>query len=102
MITAKTEVLYAGPAPACFSDPEDYVEWKKLARLPGSSVTNRIKACIDCTPKFQSEMKACGRCENPEVRFKWMSVKLNCRETTRELQGYLPSIKNQIKEQQNV
>jgi hypothetical protein len=31
-----------------------------------------------------------------------MSVKLNCRETTRELQGYLPSIKNQIKEQQNV
>lgn len=97
MFRPKTEVLYAGPAPACFSDTQDYVEWKLLARFPGSSVTRRIKACIDCTPSFQEDMIACGRCENPEVRFKWMSVKLNCRETTRELQGYLPSIVNQIK-----
>lgn len=104
MIKIKTHVEYAGHAPACFERPEDYVEWKKFARLPGSTVNGRIKACIDCTPQFQREMIACGRCENPEVRFRRMTYKLNSDDCQWELQGYLPSIKEQLKnkEQQHV
>lgn len=101
MITVKSHVVFAGRAPACFHSLEQYQEWQSLARMAGACVAPRTGACVDCLPEYQQKMIACGRCENPEVRFRWVDVKLNNRETVKELQGYLPSIKDQIKEKQH-
>ena len=101
MITIKKHVTFAGQVPACFHSLEQYEDWKVLARMAGANVAPRTGVCVDCTPEYQSEMIACGRCENPEVRFQWVNVKLNNRETCKELLGHLPSIKYQLKQKEN-
>lgn len=97
MFVPKPRVTFAGSKPACFDSQVNYDEWKKLARFPGSRIAPRVSVCADCMPEFQERMMACGRCENPEIVFEWVPVKINRRETTAELQGYLPSITNQRK-----
>lgn len=98
MIKPKQHVTFAGSMPACFNSSEDYHEWKKLARR--SCVHPKTSVCTDCLPEFQALMIECGRCENPEIEFKWVPVKINRRETVQEMQGYLPSVADQIKRQQ--
>jgi len=34
-----------------------------------TNMVPRIGFCEDCTPEYQREMVAAGRCENPEIRF---------------------------------
>lgn len=63
-------------APNCFTETQ-WVEWKKYALLAlagtadrGSGRTELPPHCGDCTPMFQSLMKACGRCAHHEVKFR--------------------------------
>lgn len=95
MFVPKPRVTFKGSKPACFDSQENYNEWKKLARFPGSRVSSRVSVCADCEPEFQERMMACGRCENPEIVFEWVPVRINHRETTFELQGCLPSVTDQ-------
>lgn len=62
--------------PKCFTAPE-WAEWKKYAMLALVGTTGRVYGrselpphCGDCTPRFQSLMKASGRCAHTEVKFK--------------------------------
>jgi hypothetical protein len=98
MSAPKHHVTFAGKKPACFNSVEDYAEWKKQARR--SCVHPKTSVCTDCLPEFQALMIECGRCENPEIKFKWVPVKVNKWETVQEMQGYLPSAAEQIKSKQ--
>ena len=42
-----------------------YVAWLEAEKLYPA----RFGFCTDCTPGYQAQMKAEGRCENPSVRF---------------------------------
>jgi len=46
----------------CFAS-EDW--WRFYQKVGGT----RRTACHDCLPAYQAEMKACGMCEHPDVRF---------------------------------
>ena len=51
--------------PSC-SSLFDWMMWKEAARrcLPGPA-----GFCEDCTPDYAASMRACGRCEHPEIVF---------------------------------
>jgi hypothetical protein len=59
--------------PACFDTQEQWEEWhaaaevcRLLANKPGRAA---VAYCTDCTPEYQAQMKARGRCGWPTVTF---------------------------------
>lgn len=52
--------------PNCFFIPGDWELWLSLAVRAGNRLVN---FCRDCTPKYQAEMVAVGRCEYPQTQF---------------------------------
>lgn len=42
-----------------------YREWLVLRRMAREDV----HFCNDCTPEYALQMRACSRCDHPEVRF---------------------------------
>ncbi len=58
---------FAGDVPKCF-DRESYRLWHKAARdaSPGA-----LGPCTDCTPARKMLMKEQGRCERPEIKFRY-------------------------------
>jgi hypothetical protein len=58
--------------PPCFSSDKQYSEWKVLA------VKSQLKStfiCVDCTPKYQSEMIKADRCQSPDVNVKILNLR---------------------------
>lgn len=58
--------------PPCFSSDTQYSEWKTLA------VKSHLKStfiCVDCTPKYQSEMIKAERCQAPDVNVKILNLR---------------------------
>jgi len=51
--------------PMC-TDKETYAAWREAAR---KSFPGEAGFCTDCTPDYQAEMIAAGRCENPWIKF---------------------------------
>lgn len=54
--------------PPCFTDQEQWFEWRKLARTAGN-VDYRNSYCEDCTPEFKAQMQKEDRCMWPCVTF---------------------------------
>lgn len=51
--------------PMC-TDKETYAEWRDAARR---SPPGEAGFCTDCTPEYQNQMIAEGRCENSWIKF---------------------------------
>ena len=47
---------------------KQYREWREAARRNSPSYSAWF--CTDCTPAYQKEMVAKGKCVRPEIRFK--------------------------------
>lgn len=58
--------VFSSGVPSC-TTKEQYANWKDTARVSAPNLY--IGFCEDCTPEYQAEMRAAGRCENPEIRF---------------------------------
>src|SRR5262249_1665332 len=59
--------------PLCFDSDEQWKEWVAAARQVrgfSNAVHKGINHCEDCTAQYAEKMRACGRCEHPEVEFK--------------------------------
>lgn len=57
--------------PPCFDSQGELDGWVSHARY--SNIVNPVeKFCYDCTPDFQAEMKACGRCIRPDTTFHYV------------------------------
>jgi hypothetical protein len=78
---------FAGRFPRCFDSVEQYAGWRDAARQCHSTLT-MIGPCHDCTPKFQSKMIGCGRCENPHVVFVVKPVRAKGEIIDHELVGH--------------
>jgi hypothetical protein len=98
----KNKTTFAGPTPACFDTQQQYHEWKVLASRSFDWTSRRLGPCVDCTPEFKGKMRAAKRCENPEIRFDWVKVKISKKHYGEELQGYLPTQKELDEESQHV
>lgn len=56
--------------PPCFTR-QQWNAWRAVARQCGEDPElQEAKYCVDCTPEYQQQMVAEGRCLHPEVRFK--------------------------------
>jgi hypothetical protein len=60
-------IKFSKAYPRCFSDGQQYKDWKEFALRSGKPMYG---VCTDCTPKFQAIMKEQRRCENPHVKFR--------------------------------
>jgi len=98
----KKRTTFAGNKPACFESPQQYHDWKVLALRSFDKTSRRVGPCVDCTPEFKGKMRAAKRCENPEIRFDWVRVKIDSKEYGEELRGYLPTQKEIDEENQHV
>ena len=58
--------LYHGVAPRCTTQGT-FDEWWKEARKIREDA--EVTFCTDCTPEFQAENIATGRCENAYIKF---------------------------------
>ena len=58
----------ADDTPACFNSRREYRMWKIAAANP-ANIKIHAGYCTDCTPAYQAEMLAAGRCEHPETEF---------------------------------
>lgn len=59
--------------PRCFSLRE-YKDWLAAARaFPGGKGRTTTNVCLDCSPTYQAEMIAAGRCDHPNVVFRYVA-----------------------------
>lgn len=52
--------------PACFNSSEDFEAWLDLA-VETDLEKPRLSFCVDCTKRYQWEMKKEGRCAFPDL-----------------------------------
>ncbi len=76
--------------PGCFDSDVQFIKWIEADATTANRFGHTHKYdpgffCKDCTPAYAERMRACGRCEQPDVRF-GMS-------RNEGLFGYLPSSK---------
>jgi hypothetical protein len=67
-------VTYSEGVPRC-TDYKTYLTWK--SHDTGSARAGPARFCTDCTPDYQEEMVAQGRCDNPWIEFRIVGVKLD-------------------------
>ena len=54
--------------PLCFPSAEVYGRWREITR--GNNMSPGADGyCADCTPEYQAQMRAQGRCEFPDTVF---------------------------------
>ena len=71
--------------PPCFESHEQYASWMALLRKcanPEKALHKKHGYCMDCTSRFQKQMKELGKCNFPDVKF---SVKKNGAEEGRRI-----------------
>lgn len=56
--------------PRCWNGQHGWEEWNSLNKMADdTNGKSPDHYCTDCTPEYQAQMKAAGRCEHPEVKF---------------------------------
>lgn len=60
---------------------KQYDDWRKVARMVRPPMPGWF--CTDCTPEYQKDMKAEGKCARPEIRFRMTA--------TDGVEGFVPS-----------
>lgn len=73
--------------PACFDSDEQHIGWVQADRqVQVARKYHPSPICVDCTPEHAERMRACGRCEHPQIAFK--------RDHRGELVGFDPTIED--------
>lgn len=66
--------------PNCFQDEEQFIQWmemdknvKNITKARGNDRADAYQpfVCINCTPTYAAQMRLEGRCERPDVKFRF-------------------------------
>lgn len=66
LMKERVTVHFKEAVPMC-TDRKTFMLWRDAARMVHPPHDTGF--CADCTPEYQKQMKAEGRCENPEIFF---------------------------------
>lgn len=64
--------------PNCFPDEEQFIQWVKMDKSVKNITKGADRAaayqpfvCINCTPTYAAQMRLEGKCDRPDVKFRY-------------------------------